>query len=432
MGTFITNLVIVACGFITGVLTARFLLPEGRGALAAVIFWPQLLSGIGIMSLHEATTYRVGRWSENAEEIIKTAFWLAIFLSVLVSVLGYLAIPFLLDAKRQDLWSLSRSYLLVFIPFNFIALTLLATDHGRLRFSAYNRLRLLTPLIYLMGIVLLWLAGKVTVAWVVVINALAIVIVAILTILLNGTLLFSMPVFSRAWELLKNGWSFHVVVLLTICSTQADRFVILRLWDNAMLGLYMVALNFATAGLNVVGSAFHTVMFPTLANTPRDLQALRLKEGIRRAMFLLFIVTGPLFILAPWVVPLVFGQAFKPAGVISLVLLLACSLIALKTIITRSLRGLGKGLPGAMAEFLSVGLFLVVVWPLSSRLNILGIGVALIVANIVALLYLGLYLKRRHQIELRECWGITPATARLFSKAVRDLLDNYRMGTEAR
>jgi len=36
-----------AFGILTGSLVARLLLPEGRGALAAVLFWPQLLAGIG-------------------------------------------------------------------------------------------------------------------------------------------------------------------------------------------------------------------------------------------------------------------------------------------------------------------------------------------------------------------------------------------------
>ena len=35
--TFLTNLTIQVCNLITGVLTARILLPEGRGELAAII-----------------------------------------------------------------------------------------------------------------------------------------------------------------------------------------------------------------------------------------------------------------------------------------------------------------------------------------------------------------------------------------------------------
>ena len=58
IGTFGTNIVIVLAGVLTGVLSARFLLPGGRGELAAVLLWPQLIAGLGLMSLKEAITHR--------------------------------------------------------------------------------------------------------------------------------------------------------------------------------------------------------------------------------------------------------------------------------------------------------------------------------------------------------------------------------------
>ncbi|HWP91119.1 MAG TPA: oligosaccharide flippase family protein [Thermodesulfobacteriota bacterium] len=433
MGTFITNLVIVACGFITGVLTARFLLPEGRGALAAVIFWSQLTAGIGIMSLPEATTYRIGRWPERASEIISTAFWLAICLSFIVTTLGYMAIPSLLGIKRQELWNISKLYLLVFIPFNFIGLTLLAIDQGGLRFSIYNRLRLLGPVIYLLGLVLLWITGHITVAWIVAMNASATVIAALIRVFLAGTALLYRPSFSEAWGLLRDGWSFHLATLLIIAANQADIFVILRLWDNKIIGLYMAAFTVAASALNLVGSTFHTVLFPTLVNTQeKNLRTFKLMEGIRQAMFLLFVITVPLMVLAPKLVPLLFGEDFRPASMLSVFLLLAYFLIALKTIVIRSLRGFGEGLPGATAQGLSVILFLVIVWPLSARLYVAGVAVALIMANMASLFYLGFYLKQNHGVELRQCWGLTPATVRQFCKAIRNLFGYYKVGTEVR
>src|SRR2546427_4815425 len=65
LGAFATEGALLLVGLLTGPLAARLLLPEGRGALAAVLFWPQLLAGIGLLSLHEAVTYCVGAKSER-------------------------------------------------------------------------------------------------------------------------------------------------------------------------------------------------------------------------------------------------------------------------------------------------------------------------------------------------------------------------------
>ena len=51
LGTLATNAAILLCGLATGVLSARLLAPEGRGALAAVLFWPHLFTSLAHRSV---------------------------------------------------------------------------------------------------------------------------------------------------------------------------------------------------------------------------------------------------------------------------------------------------------------------------------------------------------------------------------------------
>src|SRR5580658_2961423 len=84
--TFLTNALILAFGTFTGILTARLLHPEGRGALAAVLFWPEILAGVGICGLNEALVYRIGQGKES-EGGIRTAVLCAVgFAAVTVAV----------------------------------------------------------------------------------------------------------------------------------------------------------------------------------------------------------------------------------------------------------------------------------------------------------------------------------------------------------
>src|SRR2546428_2429535 len=100
LGTFATEGVLLLVGILTGSLVARLLLPEGRGALAAVLFWPQLLAGIGFLSLGEAVTYRIGILPERESLIRASSFWPALAMSVVILAGGYFLIPFLFCVGR--------------------------------------------------------------------------------------------------------------------------------------------------------------------------------------------------------------------------------------------------------------------------------------------------------------------------------------------
>ena len=87
LGTLLTETALLLGTLVTGSLTARLLLPEGRGALAAILYWPQLLAGIGLLSVHEATTYRVGSRPDTASSTRASS------LCILMALAGVRAIP---------------------------------------------------------------------------------------------------------------------------------------------------------------------------------------------------------------------------------------------------------------------------------------------------------------------------------------------------
>src|SRR5438105_1988171 len=96
VSTFSANLLIVLCGITTGVLTARLLHAEGRGALAAIILWPQLLADVGLLCVHEPLTQRISSGAGEEQQTVSTALVLGVGLSLVASMLGVLLIPTLL------------------------------------------------------------------------------------------------------------------------------------------------------------------------------------------------------------------------------------------------------------------------------------------------------------------------------------------------
>ena len=110
--------------------------------------------------------------------------------------------------------------------------------------------------------------------------------------------------------------------------------------------------------------------------------------------------------------PLLFGQAFNDAVVPALVLVAAYVLVALKSIVIQSLRGFGEGGRGLLAAAISVVVVLVAAWPLGKHMGLVGVGIAVAMANLGSLGYLAYDLSRRFQVSLKELWGLNPRTIR--------------------
>jgi O-antigen/teichoic acid export membrane protein len=411
LGTSATNTAILLCGLATGVLSARLLAPDGRGALAAVLFWPQLITSLGLLSLPGAMIFRRARPDVDRAAVAATGAWLALGLSAIGALVGWLLLPFLL--RHSSAGSLAQLYLLAFVPFAFLALTLLALDQGDMRFARYNLVRLLPSGVYLVGLLLLWRLDAVSVASLVWASWLGTAVTAAVRLCHSRDALRARPSLSEARRLVAFGARLHGAALLAVLLAGADRFVVVTFWDDASLGLFVVALTLATAGLNVVTGAFNVLLLPRLA-AARDTEAQRriMGETLRYVSLLLTVGTAVLLLLCPWLLPFLFGDAYTGAVGVCLVLLVAYLPTALRQVIVHGLSGTGDWRPRVLAEGLALVTFVVVVWPLSEILGLLGIPTALLIANSIALAYLLVFLRRRLQLSSPECWGLSLTTAR--------------------
>jgi O-antigen/teichoic acid export membrane protein len=410
IGTAVADAVLVACGVITGSFVARLLEPAGRGALAAALFWPQFLAGIGLLSLNEALTYRIGAQPERAARVTVAAVWLTLALGCVTALGAYLAIPVLLGEARREVWHLARLYL-VYMPLSFVALTLLAVDQGHLRFARFNVFRMSVPILYLGGVIALWLGNAVSVGAVVVVNCAASVAASLMRIGVQPGMIWTWPVWTDVKALLRTGTTFHGVTLVVLFAGQVDQILVLALWDDTVLGIYVVALTVASSGLAIVSGTFQKVLFPYLAQSPtQEARVALLARGVRHTTLLLALASSALAAVMPWLLPLLFGAKFEAAIVPAWALLVAFGLGGVKTFVIQALRGFGEGRAGLIGMAIGLLIFVVVAWPFGSVLGLTGLGVAMAVANVTALAYLFGFVRRRYDVAPRQLWGLTGRT----------------------
>ena len=406
----VVNAATLGCGVLTGIVAARILAPEGRGALSAVLFWPQVFLTVGLCSLQEAVTYHVSQETSKRDSLYSTALWVALGLAAVTCAVGYPLLPHLLKQENMAWLPTVRIYLLLYVPIGFISISLLGVELGKLQFKRFNLYQLVNPLIYLSVLLALWPIHAVTIANVIWASLAGTVAVTVLLLFQLRKAAFRRPSRSEARRILRTAWSFHATALLVLVTTQVDRFVAIILLDNRSVGLYVAALAIASAGIGIISASFHTLMFPSVARREKDAQGDYLAKGLRYAMFLIVACSLLLAASVPIVLPLLFGPDFRAAVVPGVLLVVAYVPLALRQIIVRTLRGIGDAKAGAAAESISIAVFLALSWPLTLRWQLNGLSVALLVGNCAALAYLTWHLSERLGIPPKRWWGLDIGT----------------------
>jgi enterobacterial common antigen flippase len=411
LNTFAANGLLLACNVATGILVARLLLPDGRGALAAIIFWPSLIWSLAMLSLEQAVAYQVARTDPRRLRANGDAISLALGLAT--AIVTVVLVPYLLGPERRDLWWVTQIYALTLIPIISLGAMLRGIDYGELKIGRYNLWRLLGAGVHVVGLLVIWLLDVVSVAAALWAFWSSLVAMAVGPLLVRRFSARMRPSWPEAAALLRIMGRFQGTNLVFLLNTHADRAVIILLYDNVAIGLYVVALTWASTGLSPVWGAFQSIAFPYLSGeSDPDRQRRFLARGIRYACCLLTAAAAVLTAVTYWLLPFFFGAGFRAAVPVAIALLVAHVPLALRQIVVHSLRGLGETRSGTVAELLTLMTFAAVAWPGAALLGLTGFGVALAIANAVGLGYLVHVLRRQFAIRPADCWGLDAATVR--------------------
>lgn len=404
--TFITNLAIQVCNVITGIITARLLQPAGRGELATIILWPSILAGIGIMGVNFSLARTAAADPDKENALARSALALGLFLAGATMLAGYFLLPGLLPADKQHLLTLNRLYLL-WLPLNFVALNLLALDHGRMRWGRYNITRLSVVLPYLGFLLVFRLKGVSALSWFVV----ALLISNLLAMLLRLVLQWHDIVRGRihlalTFSVLKGGFPFFLSSLSTLMVMQMDKALVVSLMSTKMVGYYAAAFTFASAHSSL-GGALGVTSFAASANEADPARQGQYLAQVFRQATLLYIGAGVgVALLAPLLIVPLFGAEFAPAVSPAAILALATSFLALSNILNEGLKGGGRVIPGILAQLFSASLIVMAAWLLVPPYGLAGLAWAAVFGFISQLAFLVMAAASLLQVSLLNFWGL--------------------------
>jgi len=379
----LTNGLILGLNVATGIVSARFLGPAGRGELAALLLWPQFLGYAFAFALPSAVVYETRRDPRGRDAILRAALALSLLGGCLALATGTVALPRVLQHADVTLLREAR-LLMVFAPLATVSTTLTAALQLDERFHAYNRARYLPLLLTLVA--LGWLAGTGRLTpW-----------SGALAYLLPGIPAFGWMLWrvrgcigaraaaaaSPTRRLLSYGARAYGGEAAGTLLGQLDKVMLVNLLLPAQLGIYVVVFNLSRV-LTVLTSAVVPVLLPKAAGRP----AAEVVRITARALSL----TTPLLLLGLMLViaagsgllRLMYGADFS-AGYGALCLLAAEAVLAsLAHVIIQPFLALNR--PGVITV-IQVGSLIVLalaLWLLVPWLGLAGAALGLLVTSLL-------------------------------------------------
>ena len=354
--TFATRLLILVCVVGSSVVVARWLGPEGTGALAVLNVTVALALQLGSAGLPSATTYFVAKDRSVLAQVWTSGIMFSLAAGVLIAS-GLIAVA----SVRPDLFNGVSARLIaivaISIPFQLLTLLglnlLLAID----RIKLMNTLDALSSLLILVNSIVVLLIWRQNLTVLVSFNTATAIVLALLLLWFVSRLARrqrargarGLPVLR---QMLSYGLKFYVSIFASFIIFRADLLIVNRFRGAQAAGVYAIAAQFSFLLIMLPG-VIASLLFPRVASR-QDETAAYAVEVTRHTSFIMMIVCVAAA-AGSFALPVVYGPRFGDATIQFLIMLPGIFLISLESVLVQHFTG--TGLPPIIPAFWIVTMF---------------------------------------------------------------------------
>lgn len=386
--TMFFSIVILGINMLTGVLTARYLGPSGRGEQTAMVIWSQFLAFCLTFGIPSALIYNVSKQTKDAAKLYTAALLSGLATGALAMALGVFILPYWLHTHSDSVIRFSQWSMLL-VPLMVLSQINNAMMQVRGEYKQYNRLRFLVPLstlVLLAGMIVTGTMNPYTSAVAYLAPSVPFYIGTTIRLIRHYRVVLkdALQSFRR---LFAYGIGSYGNDLMGNVSYYIDQIVIIGLLNPAELGLYTVAVSLSRI-VNVFSTSIIVVLFPKASGLPEEEVVALTFRVFRISTSIAFAAAIVIMIGAPLVFTMLYGAEFKEALGVFRLLLLEVSLSGGTMVLAQSFMALGK--PKIVTILQGLGLLLVIplLFVLVPRLGLLGAGVAVLTSGVVRFLFI--------------------------------------------
>jgi O-antigen/teichoic acid export membrane protein len=303
-----------------GVYVARYLGPERFGLLSYAGSFVGLFTALATLGLDGIMVRELVKTPERRDELLGTAFWLKAGGAILMFAGIAVAVPFTHNDTQTNILIVIIAFAVIFQAFNVIDLNYQAEVKSK--YVVYAQLVSLvissiTKLVFvLIAAPLVWFACVFLLD--------AVVLAAGMTAMYlknTGKVWYWKWRWQTAKELLRDSWPLILSGMVISIYMKIDQVMIKEMLDAEQVGLYAAAVRLSEAWY-FIPVAITSSVFPAIINAKKQSEELyyqRLQKLYDMMVWLAVAIALPTTFLAPWVIRVLYGDAFLPAaGVLSI------------------------------------------------------------------------------------------------------------------
>jgi|LSQX01.2.fsa_nt_gb O-antigen/teichoic acid export membrane protein len=332
---------IIIITFATSILLARYLGPEGKGLMTALLVYPALLVSLAELGIRQSATYLIGKREYSEQDIIsQVLLFLVTSSTIMVFIVAYLFT--VLDNPDFTFYMVLMA--IFYIPVK------LATSYsqgiflGRGEINKFNITSRLQPTIDLALIIVFVVIFNLSVAGAVLATFVASLIVALyalreLTRISSIKLHFDWII---SKQMISMGIVYAMALFILNLNYKIDVVLLERLTVASEIGQYSIGVGIAEL-IWLLPSTLGVVIFSHSSNAKDPAGFSKGMMKLFRVTFILSIICGLLlFFASEYLIPLVYGAAFAPSVEVLRILLPGIILMTAFKVLNMDLAGKGK------------------------------------------------------------------------------------------
>jgi O-antigen/teichoic acid export membrane protein len=400
MKTMFVSVLILLINMLTGVLTARYLGPTGRGEQTAMANWSQFLAFSMSFGIPSALIYNAKKNPDEAGVLYRVALLIGLGFGTAATIIGVLILPYWLKSFSPEVVRFAQ-WSMILCPLIVVSQVNNAAYQFRGDYKKFNWIRYLIPLLTLGMIGILILTDSMnpfTTAAAYLVPSVPLFIW--MTVLLLRTYKVKMrDAFLNFKRLFTYGLGSYGNDLLGQFSYYIDQIIIAGLLRPADLGLYAVAVSLSRM-VNFFSNSIIVVLFPKASELSKE-EAISLTfRAFRISTTFTLLGSLVLMLLAPLVIPLLYGKDFNTALTVFRLLLLEVTLSGGTIILAQVFMALGK--PKFVSILQGVGLILVIplLFLLVPKFGLYGAGVAMLSSAVLRFFFIILNIRYNLKVKL--------------------------------
>ena len=302
----------ILLALISGIITTRGLGPDGRGVTAMIQAWTLTLSWASALGFANAMVYYQSKGQARASTALGTVMSITPVLGLLGVIAGQLLIPVGMGHQTAETRHLAHIFLcgVPLILATEASWALLMANH---RFQMLGAVRALQPFLYVVALVTCLALGRLTPTTVLASQALSYLLTAIVSYTsLARSIGLARPNLALVRKGIHYGLRLQGVVMGQLVTARLDLMMLPAFVTATAVGFYSVSVNVASMIMSLFGS-LALVVFPVAAAQDENEAMRTVERGTRVTVY------GGLFailcigVVAPWLLPFVYGSEFYGA-----------------------------------------------------------------------------------------------------------------------